>query len=61
MDFESLVFIGSNNRPELYKEVFRQEIGPDIPIYALDKERLEEAVVRGSLRIFRNAKSTATQ
>jgi len=52
MDFRSLVFIGNNNRPALYREVFKKEVGQDIPIYALDKESLEEAVVRGSIKIF---------
>ncbi len=55
IDFTSLVFIGNNNRPALYREVFKKEVGPDMPMYALDEENLEEAVVRGSLRIVRRA------
>ena len=58
MGFESLVFIGNNNRPALYKGVFMKEVGQDIPIHALDEESLEEAVVRGSMKIFRYAEET---
>jgi len=55
LDFQSLVFIGNNNRPALYREVFSKEVGQDIPMYALDEESMEEAVVRGSIKIFRYA------
>ena len=58
VDFQSLVFIGNNNRPVLYKEIFRKEVGQDIPICALGEESLEEAVVRGSMKIFRYAEET---
>jgi 2-dehydro-3-deoxygalactonokinase len=58
MDFKSLVFIGNNNRPALYREVFKKEVGLDKPAYALDEESLEEAVVRGSLSIFRCAEKS---
>jgi 2-dehydro-3-deoxygalactonokinase len=54
-DFKSLVFIGNNNRPALYREVFKGEVGLDVPVYALNEQDLEEAVVRGSLSIFRCA------
>lgn len=59
IDFKSLVFIGNNNRPGLYREVFKNVVDPNMPIYALDEENLEEAVARGSLRIFRFAENGA--
>lgn len=55
LDYRSLVFIGNNNRPALYMEVFKREIIRDVPAHALGREVLEEAVVQGATQIFRCA------
>jgi len=55
---KSIVFIGNNNRPLLYREVFRKEIGHEVPMYTLDEDGLEQAVVRGAIRIFHCAEES---
>jgi 2-dehydro-3-deoxygalactonokinase len=59
-DFKSLVFIGNFNRPQLYLEVLNEEMGKNTPAYALDEEGLEEAGVRGAIKIFRYAKRSGS-
>lgn len=53
--FESIVFIGNSKRPALYRDVFKKEIGQEIPMYTLDESDLEQTVIRGSIRIFNYA------
>jgi 2-dehydro-3-deoxygalactonokinase len=55
---KSIVFIGNSNRPVLYRDIFRKEIGQEIPMYTLDEDSLEQAVVHGSIRIFKCAEES---